>query len=90
MDGADEANAHKRDFLFGVSKERGCYPQVFLANPETGMHKFVGTWPTIEQLLECNDIESSFLMQHPEIRTFDVEFASVEKGKPTTDLPTVW
>ena len=46
INGVAEENKPIRDQLFGISNERGKYPQIFLRK-EDGTYKFVGLWETV-------------------------------------------
>jgi glutaredoxin len=47
VDGADQTNLDERNALFGISKQRGKYPQVFIEK-EDGTVTFVGLWEKLE------------------------------------------
>ena len=46
INGVAEENKAIRDQLFGISNERGKYPQIFLRK-EDGSYKFVGLWEAV-------------------------------------------
>jgi hypothetical protein len=69
VDGSYPDNKELRDVLFGVSGQRGKYPQCFLKD-ESGNYKFVGLWEELESLIECNTIPSEVLAANPQIQTF--------------------
>ena len=69
IDGSMQESKELRDILFGVSKQRGKYPQCFL-RAEDGTYTFVGVWDEIESLIECDDIPADVLAQNPQIKTF--------------------
>jgi len=49
LDGADQANRERRNELFGVSSQRGKYPQFFIVDgDDNGAIKFVGLWEQVE------------------------------------------
>lgn len=73
-----------RDTLFGVSGQRGKYPQVFIKENDT--YTFVGLWDAIEvrlshllstfdmidmkSLIECDDLPAEVLEANPTIPNF--------------------
>lgn len=78
IDGSEAEHKEFRDILFGVSKQRGKYPQCFLeADDKT--YEFIGLWDEIESLIECEDIPAEILQQNPNIKTFSSVFADAKK-----------
>ena len=73
VDGSYPDNKELRDVLFGVSGQRGKYPQCFLKE-ESGSYRFVGLWDEVESLIECNTIPADVLASNPQIKTFDQVF----------------
>jgi hypothetical protein len=47
LDGADQSNIEARNALFGLSGQRGKYPQFFIERPD-GTKAFVGLWEAVE------------------------------------------
>lgn len=50
INGVAEENKAIRDKLFGISNERGKYPQIFLRK-EDGTYKFVGLWEAVSYVM---------------------------------------
>jgi hypothetical protein len=69
IDGASPENKDIRDKLFGISGQRGKYPQFFIAT-ETEDYRFVGLWEEIESLLDCDSLPEDVLAGNPNIPTF--------------------
>lgn len=69
VDGSYPDNKDLRDILFGVSGQRGKYPQCFLKD-ESGSYTFVGLWEEVESLIECDTIPAEVLAANPQIKTF--------------------
>lgn len=46
IDGADQENKEQRDKLFGLSGQRGKYPQCFVESTD-GAIRFVGLWEAV-------------------------------------------
>lgn len=70
IDGSAPENKEQRDILFGVSQQRGKYPQCFLKH-EDGTYSFVGTWDDFESLIECSELPADVLEANPQIQTFE-------------------
>ena len=71
-----------RNKLFGVSGQRGKYPQCFISRGSTvdsEEYEFVGMWEDVETLVESDSIPQEFLQAHPEIKTFSRVFADVKR-----------
>ncbi len=68
VDGALAENKGLRDILFGISGQRGKYPQCFIA--EGNNFRFVGMWEDIESLLDCDSLAAEILAENPAILTF--------------------
>jgi len=79
LDGALPQNVEERNKLFSVSKLRGKYPQVFVQSEDGSETTFVGDWDAVQELLECDSIDSETLKSHPEINTFSKAFSAVAK-----------
>lgn len=56
---------------------QGKYPQIFLIIE--GNIKYIGEYKDIQQLIENDHLESSFLSQHPEVKTFSNEFSKIPR-----------
>lgn len=69
VDGSYPDNKDLRDILFGVSGQRGKYPQCFLKD-DSGSYTFVGLWEEVESLVECDTIPAEVLAANPQIKTF--------------------
>lgn len=69
VDGSYPDNKELRDVLFGLSGQRGKYPQCFLRD-ESGTHRFVGMWDEIEGMIECDTLPADVLAANPQIKTF--------------------
>mmetsp|Transcript_11851 Transcript_11851/g.19538 ORF Transcript_11851/g.19538 Transcript_11851/m.19538 type:complete len:118 (+) Transcript_11851:123-476(+) len=78
VDGALPENKEVRDVLFGLSGQRGKYPQCFLKGVD-GQYTFVGLWEEVESLMECDEIPAEILSANPQIKTFTQVFANVVK-----------
>ncbi len=72
-----------RNKLFGVSGQRGKYPQCFISRGDrvagSDEYEYVGMWEDVETLVEMDSIPSEFLAVHPEIKTFSRTFADVKR-----------
>lgn len=55
----------------------GKYPQIFLVID--GGIKYLGDYKSLQQLVENDHLDVSFLSQHPEIKTFSSEFAKIQR-----------
>lgn len=69
IDGSAPKKKEQRDILFGVSQQRGKYPQCFLKH-EDGTYSFVGSWDEMESLVECEELPQDVLDANPTIATF--------------------
>ena len=78
VDGALDENRERRNELFGISGQRGKYPQVFI--DREGAVEFVGSWDTLETLNDMSQIPQEVLDANPDIRTFEHVFADVIQG----------
>lgn len=81
IDGASPEDKEIRDELFSISGMRGKYPQCFLRRGSKGnrRYEFVGTWETVETLVESDSIPADFLAVHPEIMIFSNIFRSADR-----------
>jgi hypothetical protein len=68
VDGSLAENKELRDALFGVSGQRGKYPQCFITDGTT--HRFIGMWEEMESLLDCDALPKDILEANPGIQTF--------------------
>lgn len=68
VDGAMPENKDLRDKLFGISGQRGKYPQCFIQRGDEC--RFVGMWDEIESLLDCDALPADVLSANPTIPTF--------------------
>ena len=68
IDGALDENKEIRDVLFGVSQQRGKYPQCFIKEGST--YRFIGLWEQIESLEECDSLPAEVMEANPDIPTF--------------------
>lgn len=73
IDGSLEENKELRNQLFGISEQRGKYPQCFLLQTD-GNYKFIGLWEEVENLIECNSLPKEVLDANPDIKTFSKVF----------------
>jgi hypothetical protein len=78
VDGSLIDNKEVRDTLFGISGQRGKYPQCFIKDSDNVI-QFVGLWDEIESLLECDTLGAEVLEANPSIKTFDKVFANVAR-----------
>ena len=69
VDGSYPDNKELRDVLFGVSGQRGKYPQCFIKD-NNGSYKFIGLWEEVESLIECDTLPTEVLTSNPQIMTF--------------------
>ena len=66
IDGALADNKEIRDTLFGISGQRGKYPQCFVADGNGG-YRFIGLWEEVEQLVDCDALPQDVLAANPNI-----------------------
>ena len=82
IDGADECQKSKRNECFALSGIRGNYPQLFLKTiGENGKQQniaFLGTYETIHNLNEMNDVPEELLRQN-QIETLDMVVSDFER-----------
>lgn len=82
IDGADPAMTEKRNQLFGLG-HTARYPQFFIER-EDGKVTYVGGWEEVEAMNECSDMPVEVLRANPQIQTFDMVFAHVQRRKRRT------
>lgn len=79
IDGAAAENQKARNELFAVSEMRGVYPTVFLMDPSTDTTEFIGTFETIESLIEDNDLPPA-IVEEQNLLTFNSVFKDAMEG----------
>ena len=78
IDGVIEENKPLRDVLFGISKQRGKYPQIFIKKGADD-YEFVGLFEDLESISESSTIPAEILAANPGIRTMNSVFGACTK-----------
>ena len=78
IDGADPKNKEERDMLFGISKIRGNYPQIF-TEAFNGTYAYVGGLNELQDLIDSDDIPYEMLQSSPELETFERKFSHLRE-----------
>jgi hypothetical protein len=63
VDGADSVNHDLRTELFGISGQKGKYPQVFLTN-KSDSTVFIGDFDKVQSLVEDNNMPEEVLKKN--------------------------
>ena len=78
IDGALSENKEIRDKLFGISGQRGKYPQCFILDTASGDYRFIGLWEAIESLVDCDALPADVLEANPTIPRFSTVSISLQ------------